>query len=228
MMIRATVRAHKNTIEFFSIFLLLTILGITLLYVPEDLLDLLIEENGPIEMMTAVGLFVAAVLLLWSGYMKRQQFHFTSGIVVLCLGLRELDFHCRFTTMGIFKSRFFLSEKVPVNEKIIGSVIVLLMFFGLIWYTKAYYKRFMINLRNGQMASICIALAMGIAIFSKTLDRMSDQLNALISSLLFIDPTTFIRILEETSELAIPFFILLAIMENRHGYQNRSSSSQRP
>ena len=45
-------------------------------------------------------------------------------IPVLLMGMRELDFHSRFTTMGVFKLRFFSSDTVPLSEKLIVTALL--------------------------------------------------------------------------------------------------------
>ena len=80
-----------------------------------------IKEDGVIETLSVLGYFAAASLILvkgqWSYIIKYYYFF----IIIIMFGLRELDFHKKFTTMGIFKSKFYLSSQVPIIEKIIAS-----------------------------------------------------------------------------------------------------------
>lgn len=188
--------------------------GITL-FLPPATQDMVIKEDGPIEMLTAIGFIIAAAWLFKEGFQRQLKHGFSSGFIALFLGLRELDFHTRFTTMGIFKTRFYISDQVPTMEKTIVSIIVIVMLVALIFYSKKYLPVFWAGLKNSSRWAISIALAIGLAVFSKTLDRNSDLIMdgvALISS---VDLTQFLRVAEETSELAIPLFLILAIFYSR-------------
>ena len=66
-----------------------------------------IEEGGVIETLSVFGYFLCVLLMLLKGkwpYIKKYNYFL---ILVILLGFRELDFHKRFTTMGIFKSKFY-------------------------------------------------------------------------------------------------------------------------
>lgn len=188
--------------------------GITLL-LPLATLDMVIKEDGPIEMLTAIGYVIAAAWLFKEGFQQRLNHGFSSGFITLFLGLRELDFHTRFTTMGIFKSRFYISDQVPAMEKTIVSIIVIAMLIALIFYTKKYLPVFWAGLTSRSRWAISIALAIGLAVFSKTLDRNSDLIMDVVALISSVDLTQFLRVAEETSELAIPLFLLLAIFSSQ-------------
>lgn len=209
---------YKGIHTIFAITLLVG--GITLL-LPEAAFERAIRENGPIEMLTAVGFIVAAAWLFNEGFQKRLSHGFSSGFITLFLGLRELDFHTRFTTMGIFKTKFYISDKVPVTEKLIVSIIVLTMLGILLLYAKKHLPTFITKLKAGSRSALSIAMAMGLAVFSKTLDRNSDLIMDFVGIFSAVDLTQFLLVAEETSELAIPLFILLAIAYT--GRQNDAS-----
>ncbi|WP_419175999.1 hypothetical protein [Desulfosediminicola sp.] len=193
------------------IFAITLFIGAVVLLLPPQTSDLMIKEDGPIEMLSAIGYLIAAGWLFNGGFQKRLSHGFSSGTIVLFLGLRELDFHTRFTTMGIFKTRFFISDTVPPMEKAIVSLIVIAMLLGLFLYARKHLPQFIAGLKSKGRTAISIACAIGLAVFSKTLDRNSDLIMDCVALISSIDITQLLRVAEETSELAIPLFILLAI-----------------
>lgn len=191
--------------------IIIAVIELWVLFLPPDTYEMVIKENGLVEMSTAIGLLAAACWLFFEGFRHRLSHYFASGTLVFMLGLRELDFHVRFTTMGIFKTRFYISPEVPVTEKIIVSIIVIIMFAALYWYARKYGPNFMQNLRNRDNSAICIAITACLAGITKTLDRCSDEINGFFTTFLHLDSATVVRVSEETLELGIPLFILLAI-----------------
>jgi len=79
--------------------------------------DFWLSEGGVVESLSALGYFVcAALMLLMGGWHYVKKYHYVFMLVML-FGMRELDFDKRFTTMGIFKSKFYASSDVPMIEK---------------------------------------------------------------------------------------------------------------
>lgn len=140
---------------------------------------------------------------------------------MLCLALRELDFHDRFTTMGIFKTRFYISDKVPVLEKCIVTVIVLVLLVALIRYVAACYRSYLSTLLQRKTSAICVALAVIFGVVAKTFDSLSSEINNFLGPLLHMDLVMLARMSEETLELGIPLFILLAIVNGLAEQQRR-------
>lgn len=181
---------------------------------PPDLLELLVRENGPIENASVVGYLLATCwLCIRAGQAPKngKMAYFLPALLVLGLALRELDFHCRFTTMGIFKTLFYVSPKVPVPEKIIVTIIVSSMLIALFWYAKKSLPGLIQGLRQRENRAICVAIAVAFACISKTFDRCSDEIRDVCLYLFNVNPSSLLRVSEEVLELGIPLFILLAI-----------------
>lgn len=175
-----------------------------------DLAITLVKENGPVETLSAAGYLFAAFLLFLEVWRGRMRDGFSAGLLVTMLGLRELDFHTRFTTMGIFKTRYYISDQVPGGEKIIGFLIVMLIFVVAIRYGKRNIIPFWNALRSDRMYAITLGLSLGCIVASKMLDSFSwpfEPLAACFSN----EPKHFLRVAEESLELAIPLYLLLSI-----------------
>lgn len=130
--------------------------------------------------------------------------------MVALLGLRELDYHTQFTTMGIMKTEYYISPKVPGTEKAIVAILVLIILCIAVHLVWIRWRSFLTALKAGDIAAVNLAMAIGFCVITKTLDNNSTSIRKVVV-LFHNDPRTCLRIVEETMELAIPLFILLAI-----------------
>ncbi len=177
---------------YLTVFLLITLISIQ----DNFLTRFLIRENGPVEIFTVIGYFLAFIVAV---KMQLKGYNFGAGVavIIMTMGLRELDFHDRFTTMGIMKSRFYLSDSVPLQEKLVVSVLVLFLLCFLAAFIKKFYHPFLSALRTGNTAAILALQGIIFTIISKLIDST---------------PFLFAQIVEESMELAIPYFFLAAML----------------
>ncbi|MGD9687109.1 MAG: hypothetical protein AB7U43_09075, partial [Desulfobacter sp.] len=70
-------------------------------------------EDGPVEIASAALYFVccAYALLRGGGAFLKKYPYFV--VIPLLFGMRELDFDKRFTTIGVLKSKFYVSPLEP-------------------------------------------------------------------------------------------------------------------
>ena len=188
---------------------------------PEEVVRELISENGPVETISALLYLVAAGVLLKMWSTTRRGAILSSSCVSLLLGLRELDFHSRFTTMGIFKTKFYVSSTVPIMEKMIVTAIVLTLLYCLIRYLANNRTIFFAHLKQRKTWALAVAAAIFCIITSKVLDGNSEP----FQHLLFWHqaPELFIWTLEEVMEMAIPAFILVAAFSYRNEFCNKKA-----
>ena len=177
---------------------------------PSTLAATLVQEHQAVEVLTVVGYLVAACWLIVTALVKSERWLFSACFMVALLGLRELDLHSRFTTMGMMKTRYYISPEVPGTEKAIVSILVLIILCIVIHFVWTRWKSFLTALKAGDIAAVNLAMAIGFCIISKTLDNNSTSIRKVVA-LFHNDPRTWLRVVEETMELAIPLFILLAI-----------------
>ena len=181
----------------------------------------LVREGGVIENLTVIFYAVTILLLLVFRNMKWTWANYLAPLIVLVLLFRELDFDKAFTTMGIFKSRFYKSPDVPVLEKLIAICVITLIaivFFALV---RHYGRSVMNGFFRGAKTECGIVTAFALGCFSKVvLDGLSRKFEKLgISTSEFIIQNY--GILEEVLELGIPVSLLFAI---RYALQNRESA----
>ena len=165
-------------------------------------------------MISAVGYLFGAAMLARLGWEHGSKSCWYAAIIILAMALRELDFHSQFTTMGIFKSKFYVSPKVPLLEKCIGGAITLSLAWVSLKYIRTHFKTWRLALKNKQSWSVGVGAAIVFAVLSKTIDRNSDFLKWLVEPVHYY-PWLYVSSLEEVLELAIPAFLLFAIYRYR-------------
>ena len=194
-----------------AVLLVVLILAVGINLMPAELAESLVQEHQPVEMVTAAAYFVAVCWLIATALVTSERWLFSASFIVALLGLRELDFHARFTTMGVMKSEYYLSPKVPGTEKAIVSLLVCIILCIVVHLVWTRWHSFVTALKAGNVAAINLAMAIGFAIVSKIIDNNSTFIRRVIA-LFFTEPRySLTRVVEETMELAIPLFILLAI-----------------
>lgn len=170
----------------------------------------LLSEGGLVESVSAAGYFACALVF---GLRSRGDWPAKGWYVfaiLLIFGLRELDFHSRFTTMGIFKSRFYVSPQVPYIEKGIGAVVLLTLLGAMMILVRRHFRSFLNGIRHLAPAATSLLLAMVLLFFTKSIDGLPRKLSDLgISSTEAIGH--LFTAIEEVLEMGIPFLMLLAI-----------------
>jgi len=179
-------------------------------FLDQPALRSLVREDGLIEIASAAG--YALVLLIMSvkggwDFFKRHAYLF---ILVAAFGLRELDFHTRFTTMGIFKSNFYLSPAVPLPEKMIGALVCLALLACLILCLRKHLKTFLAEFRK-ETSSMSIGIALLFMAVSKGVDGLSAKLSRLGLELTAALSLSF-RSMEEILELGIPMMLIVSTL----------------
>ncbi len=170
--------------------------------------DLWLKEDGIIESASAFGYFLCSAIIIYKGklsYLKKYHYVF---ILIVFFMLREMDLDKKFTTMGIFKSRFYFTPTVPVMEKIVGGIVILLLFYAVFKIIKIHVKDFIVGLKSHSVVAASIFTVGALLVISKSLDGLARKLLGLgieISSYASAQAST----LEEVLELGIPIILIL-------------------
>lgn len=111
--------------------------------------------------------------------------------------------------MGIFKSRFFFSPRVPLPEKVVGGVIVLSLLFIAWAIIGRHHKRFLAGLRRLSAVSCGAFLVCALLATSKVLDGIGRRLDRHLHVRIGANAATHLEAVEEIMELGIPAILLL-------------------
>ncbi len=200
----------SNRILSYSFLLILFALVISL-YFKVDQYPLIFNENGLIESLSALGyLFcVLYMLIKWRLEWIKKYHYFV--ILTIFFGLRELDFDKKFTTMGIFKSRFYLSEIVPLAEKIAGALVLLLLAYVLLAIFVQHIKNLNLNIIKSSVVHQGLISVFALILISKSIDGIGRKLSDFG---LYLNEVTInnLTVIEEVLELGIPLLIFSSLI----------------
>ncbi len=207
-----TFMTDKQTMTGFALTgVFLCILFIIALFLEEHNAKIFLEERGVVESATVIFYFLCAVFIIYKGklnYLKRYYYIFL--LIIFCM-LREMDFHKRFTTMGIFKTKFFLNSYTPFFEKFIGAVVIVVLLYFLYLMLSRHFKDFYDGLKNRYIISfgaLIVAIFLGASKSIDGISRKFDMLSVEIGEKI----TFYAWAAEEILELGIPIILLLTYM----------------
>jgi hypothetical protein len=175
-------------------------------------LNPLFQERGFIERLSPIGYLSCIVLIIAQGGFR---FAFAKAwaltIILLAMTLRELDFHTRFTVMSMEKLKFYISSSVPLEQKAIGLLVLTFLAVALVLILKRHAGTFLAGLGRGDPVSLATLFAIASIAVSKSIDGLNNRLADLGFSM-GGGATHLVEKIEETAELGVPLFILVAII----------------
>jgi hypothetical protein len=180
------------------------------------------REGGLIDLTSALGYLICAGLMLVLGGRHVIKHHYPLIISVTLLGLRELDFDKRYSTLGLFKSATFRSPDVSLLEKAITLAIVLLVIWLFITLISKYLKPLLARAVEFNMVALSVACAGGLLVVARTLDGIARKLGDIgISVRMHTEVHT--TIIEEVFELGAPYSLTIALFCYLHVYRREST-----
>ena len=201
---------------------ILTVAGVWALLIvpPETAQALTTEGSGFVEYGAVIGYLICAALV---AVLSRAKGFFKLALIVvpIALALREMDMDKRYFTEGLFKSSQYFKGIVSWPEVALSAAIVLFLAACGLMILRSGGASFFAGLRRGEAWVLAICAAIGVAVIAKSLDGLSRKLAPLgieVSQTLS-DQTTLI---EEGLELAIPVFLILAILA--YGWRDRDGA----
>ena len=167
----------------------------------------LIDEGGVIETLSAVSYFLCVLVVILVGKWSYIKKYYYFLILVISFGFRELDFDKRFTTMGVFKIKFYLSSNVPVMEKLAGLLVIAILIYVAIAIIKNHSKKFFYKIKQGSPVHIGVLLTFLLLAFTKSIDGIGRKLSDL-NFIITEQTSIYFEVLEEVLELGIPLLII--------------------
>lgn len=195
-----------------SLLLLSLFTAITYYLLIDDIITMhAAREGGPIDLTSALGYLICAALMIILGGKHLITRHYPLIISVTLLGLRELDFDKRYSTLGLFKSATFRSPEVSLLEKSITLVIVLMIIWLAVILIARYLRPLLVHAMKFNMVALSIACAGGFLVVARTLDGIARKLGDIgVSVSMHTEVHT--TIIEEIFELGAPYSLIIALL----------------
>lgn len=149
-------------------------IGIDLLTKAPDLK--LTREHGGVEL--ASGLLYLWAAVVWVALHGRRELlrNWQIPTVLLMMGGREFDLDKLFTSVGVLKSKLYLTAQAPVWERLLGVAVLAFTLAVLIRLTRHQGRAFLDGLRRGAAAEVALLAGLLLAIFAKTIDGLGRKL----------------------------------------------------
>ena len=157
-----------------------------------------------------MGYFLCAAFIIYKGKLAYFKRHYDLFFLIILFMLRELDFDKQFTTMGLFKSKFFISNSVPLVEKTIGAIIILLLLYVVFSIIYRYSKEFWFGLKNHSIISFGALIVVTLLVVSKSLDGIDRKLKG-VGVEIGDRASMHASAVEEILELSIPIILLITL-----------------
>jgi len=207
----------------------LVLIALVVLFVFSTTLDdttrkSLLSEDGPVEIASAALYFVCCAYALIRGggaFLKKYPY---SIVIPLLFGMRELDFDKRFTTIGVLKSKFYVSPQEPLQTKLIVIALGLAVIVLIVMMVKTHLKGLWESLRSGGALGWGVVLVLAMLVVSKSLDGLERKCTSIglsVSPLI----AKYSSVAEEIIELGIPV-IMLVLFSHYFSQQEQIDSQQ--
>jgi hypothetical protein len=184
---------------------------------PTEWTERLFHEGGVIENTTLAIYFLSAFILFAlafstqpPGRTSKAKYLGFAGVLLICAA-RELDWHQKFTTRDIFKTRYYIDGEISLVEKslsIVAITLITILVMRMLWSNWRIWKESFLNLR---LPGIATAVAITSLIASKVIDSGLGT----IKRAGFTVPESLQQTLagvEETCELVGPAIIMVLVI----------------
>lgn len=185
-------------------------------------------EQGVIEGVTVVFYGCACVISLALFLLQRWTKGIYAAVILLALGLRELDFDARFTPEQIDSIRYWRLADVPLLQKLGVALLLVALLFVLLRFLKGSAIRLREDL--GRRRAYAITLV-GIGVYLTASYVIDNQLDTARMDMIQTGAEQgrkdlFFSLLEECIELGIPLLACLSLMQM--AMQRRLDAGYRP
>ncbi len=184
---------------------ILAVLVVALWTIDPHTANVLLDDSGLIQNLTAGFLFAGALICLQRATRKISPvFKWAElSFLLVIYALREMDFHRRFTIEHLSNKKFYIGPD-PLITKLIAGVVVLLTVIALLHFTLSNLRYFVEQVKKLRPWAIQ-AIAWAALLFgSQILDKSP------------LRDYFFEHILEENMEFAASIMLFLALLEMSH------------
>lgn len=191
--------------------LLLLVLMSIGLFLERSAWDVVLGEGGLVESVSWLGYLLCAGLILYKGKTAYLVRYHSFLLLVLLFMFRELDFDKRFTTMGIFHCKFFISSRVPLAEKAIGALATLLLVYAVVSVLYLGLKEFYYGLKHRSavcLGALIVILLIGASKFLDGAVRRFKELGFDFGK----NASIHVSSVEEVLEMGIPIIMFVTFL----------------
>lgn len=164
------------------------------------------SEGGWVEILSAISYVFCACYFMVRPE-RAQLWPYT--VLMLLFAARELDFDKRFTEVGVLKGSFLFSPSVPLPQKILGGLVLLLAVYVVYRIVRHHMQPFFKAVGQRDLAATGWGVAIILLIISKAIDglpRKAADLGMTVS----YEAEVFAWALEEVMELGVGVYIFVA------------------
>lgn len=196
---------------FFLTSIFIITIGLILYYLPKEIAERLVEENGFIESLQVILYIVGAIICFSYTLLKIWDKGLSATYLLTILAFRELDFQVKFTEISITRTKFYFSPDISITAKIFGGIIVFSILFVLIRFAWKNLSRLINGITNRKIWSILTMNGILFIIIAMVFDR-SLTILTLIGFKNTIKMELEKSFFEEAIELAIPILFTTALI----------------
>ncbi|MDF3383278.1 MULTISPECIES: hypothetical protein [Sulfitobacter] len=170
----------------------------------------LLAEGGFYESLSVVGYVLCILALVWTLRAAVLRVWYLP-LVLAVMAARELDLDKSLFTRGLFKARQYTGEGVPLGERLIAGLILVLIVTAILLMLWRHARPYLAALFRGRAWAGAVLLGIGFTVAYKLLDGIARKLAPLgIEVSADAERTAFV--VEEIGELGIPVMFLVAIL----------------
>jgi len=204
--------------------LVMAVCFVTAWLIDEDSRRGFLGEGGPVEIASVVCSIAATVVLVFFSMLRLDgAFALRSAFFTALLAARELDFHNRFTTEGVFRSSFyFRNNSSGVEKAVVVAILIGIVALG-VWYARSYAGRYVRGFLGRVPWVLSVALGFGLMAIGKLADSSTWILESVgLERGVSIE---MVNVFEETVELAGALVLCVAVLLYVHAVVTRRESS---
>lgn len=146
------------------------LLVIALILAP-DAHTAMIREHGPVESLSAVLFFGAALVLLAAG---TRVWPFTT--LAFTCGLRELDLDKSLFTEGLLKSRQYIGDSVSWGERLVALALLTALLTAGVLALRRGLQNARSRIRNSDGVILCVTAGLILGVLAKSLDGLTRKI----------------------------------------------------
>ena len=191
------------------------------LFDPLDIATAIFSEGGTIEAVSPYWWFLLATCCLFGSLTFPTRI--AGAVTAVLLGLREMDLHKSFFQQDAFRthflrSNFYLSEAVPLSQKIMGAFLAILLMVLAVYLIKTFLTTLKLSQKPYHPAYMYIGFSFVLLAASKFADSLNRLMTEWFQTPLAPEVNIVVQAFEESAEMVTPILLCIAVILYRDRY----------